>query len=262
VTSTGILRLKKLSGRGIVRAAARHCKRAIAAELGSDSHIDTSRTPDNYVLAGPADADAVAELAVARMTASGISKTRRDAVLAVEFIFSLPRRLEVDARAYFSLCVAWVASRFGGSENILAADVHLDEAAPHCHVLLLPLMGGRMVGSDLVGGPGSLKAHHASFHETVASPFGLHQAPSKLRGARKAGAIASVMRTLAELGDPALRSVAWPQIRDAIDADPERWLVALGLPPPAAPAKRMKSMEQIFIGTGKGPRTEPGDNAL
>jgi hypothetical protein len=70
------------------------------------------------------------------------------------------------------------------------------------------------------------------------------------------------MRTLAELGDPALRSVAWPQIRDAIDADPERWLVALGLPPPAAPAKRMKSMEQIFIGTGKGPRTEPHDNAL
>jgi hypothetical protein len=120
-----------------------------------------------------------------------------------------------------------------------------------------------MVGSDLVGGPGSLKAHHASFHEAVASPFGLHQAPSKLRGARKADAVASVMRTLAELGDPALRSVAWPQIRDAIDSDPERWLVALGLPPPpAAPARRMKSMEQIFISTGKGPRTEPGDNAL
>jgi hypothetical protein len=51
--------------------------------------------------------------------------------------------------------------------------VHHDEAAPHCHILLLPLVGRRMIGSDLMGGPATLEARQADFHAKVGKRYGL-----------------------------------------------------------------------------------------
>ena len=173
MTAPAVLRLKKLTGAGIVLAAARHNRRAIAAELGVASHINPARCCLNVRMEGPDTPEGVAELAQALMGAAGVGKLRRDAVRAVEVVFSLPAGgAGVDPAAYFAACVAWAREQFG---PVLSADAHHDEATPHAHVLCLPLKAGRMVGSDLVGPAveilernGDVGGHEAQPHAEIA----------------------------------------------------------------------------------------------
>jgi len=171
-----ILRVKKLRGAGIVRAAAAHNLRAIASELGAGGHIDASRCGLNVHLAGPETPAEVEALAATRMEQAGVGlnrKLRKDAVRALEFVVSLPPGQCADEAGLFASALGWLAGRFGGGDNILCADVHRDEAAPHMHALLLPLIGGRMSGSDAVGGRPQLQKLHADFFTDVCKPYGL-----------------------------------------------------------------------------------------
>ena len=45
-------------------------------------------------------------------------KLRKDAVMAVEIVFSLPPGSGIDDRGYFSDCVNWAARNFGGFANV------------------------------------------------------------------------------------------------------------------------------------------------
>lgn len=53
-------------------------------------------------------------------------------------------------RTFYEECTRWAESHFG--VQVLSSVVHLDEGAPHCHVILLPLVDGRMNGARLYGG--------------------------------------------------------------------------------------------------------------
>ena len=103
----------------------------------------------NNTLAGPDTANGVANLANTLMEQAKVGKLRKDAVRALEFVFSLPPGHQIDDGAYFRDCMAWVQSHYGGA--VLSADVHRDESALHMHLLLLPLEEGRMVGSRMMG---------------------------------------------------------------------------------------------------------------
>ena len=168
MSAAAFLRVKKLKGGGIVLAAARHNLREIQAELGAGGTIDPTRMHMNVVVHGPGNAADVAALAKARMQAAGVGKLRKDAVQAIELVFSLPPCTGVDTRHYFADCLAWAGARFG-ADNILSAVAHHDEAAPHMHVLLLPLVGNKMAGSELVGNRRTLTDMQAAFHSAVAS---------------------------------------------------------------------------------------------
>jgi Plasmid recombination enzyme len=261
MSGAGFLRIAKPTGAGIVLAAARHNKRAIQAEAGSGGSIDPALSSLNYRLAGPEFPEGVAEMASSRMKAAGLGKLRKNAVRAIELVFSLPVDAAIDHRAYFSDCMRWAGDRFGGPENVLSADVHLDESAPHCHVLILPLSGGRMVGSDMVGGPKVLAGHLTSFHEAVAGRHGLRRAPARLSTSDRRSTAAAVLQRLRETADPALRSAVWAAVRDAIDRDPVPWASVLGLAIGGRPAKPLKSMAAIFTSPGKGPKREPDERS-
>ena len=138
MSASGFFKMQKLKGSGKVLAASRHNKRLIQAELGAGSHIDAARICLNLSLHGPDSPEAVARLAKDRMAAAGVRPQKKNAVLALEHVFSLPANTDIDLKAYFSDCVQWVARNFGGLDNVLSADVHLDESAPHLHVLILP----------------------------------------------------------------------------------------------------------------------------
>jgi len=255
LSGADFLRLAKLTGGGIVRRAARHNRRVIQAELGASGSIDPTRTHLNETLTGPPTADDVATLARDLMREAGIDKTRKNAVLALEIIFSLAPNHGLDERAYFTDCVRWAGDKFSGAQNILSADIHRDEAAPHCHVLILPLVAGRMVGSDLVGSRKTLRDTRQNFHSTVGSRYGLAKAPPRPVGATKAAAAAKVLEKLRTGLDGALKSVIWPQLRSNIEQDPGPYMVALGIDVDR-PSKRMKTMEEIFISPGRGPKVE------
>jgi Plasmid recombination enzyme len=259
-----VLRAKKLAGAGIIRAAAAHNKRTIAAELGAGAGIDASRCALNECLAGPALPDEVAESARAKMAAAGIGKLRKDAVRAVEFVVSLAPGQCADERAFFEHAMHWLAGRFGGTENILCADIHRDEASPHLHLLLLPLIGGRMVGSDALGGPSQLRKLHSEFFDAVCAPYGLKRYPRRLTGASKAAAAASVLAELRRRRDACLTSALWPVLRGCIETDPSAYAVALGVDlAGCAKRKKLRSMTAVFISKGKGSNTpEPSENPI
>ncbi len=255
MSAAAFLRVKKLKGSGIVLAAARHNLREIQAELGAGGNIDPARIHLNVLMHGPGDAADVAALAKSLMQAAGVGKLRKDAVLAIELVLSLPPGHVADTRRYFADCLTWAATRFG-AENILSAVTHHDEAARHMHVLLLPLMGNKMVGSELVGNRRTLAEMQAAFHSVVASQHGLRKVHKRLAGPSKEAAAHLVLHHLRKVDDGALRSTAWPTIREAIERYPAPFMEALGLNL-AAPKKPTKTMAQIFTSKGKGQRREP-----
>lgn len=255
MSGAAFLRIKKLKGGGIITAAARHNRREIQAEMGAVGSIDPTRSRLNESLCGPSAAADVGQLAKDLMTAAGVGKLRKDAVQGLEVVFSLPPGHAVDDRAYFTACADWAASAFGGHQNVLSVDIHRDEAQPHCHILLLPLVEGRMAGSDLIGGKQKLAALQKDFHAKVAGPYGFTKAPAKLLGTTKQVGVKAVLQKLRETSDCVLQSAAWPAIREAIESNPAPYLLALGIELPTV-KKPARTMEQIFTSKGKGPARE------
>jgi hypothetical protein len=196
----------------------------------------------------------VGQLAKDLMTAAGVVKLKKGAVMALEVVFSLPPATAIDDRACFIACAEWAVGRIGGV--LLSADVHRDEAAPHCHVLLLPLVNGKMNGSEMIGFKQKLAALQKDFHAAVASKFGLSKAPARLAGTAKQAGVKAVLQHLRDTADAVLKSLGWPAYRDAIEAAPEPFLLAYGIEL-ATPKKKLRTFTQIMTSKGKGPAKEP-----
>lgn len=179
---TQVLRVKKLKGGGIIKVTARHNLREIQAELGADSSIDPLRTSQNVILRGAGLADEVAALAKALMAEAKEKypkmKSRKDQVLGLEAVISLPLNSGIDERAFFTDTLAWAEGYF--EVPILSAVIHNDENKPHCHIVMLPLFNGRMIGGR-IGFKKQANEMQAHFFEKVGQPYGLTRPPPKKR---------------------------------------------------------------------------------
>ena len=255
VGAVGLSRLGK-NKPSTLKQAVRHNRRQIQAERGATHHgsIDPARTHLNEFIAGPADPDEVVLSAKARMAASGVAKLRRDFTQAVEVVFSLSPDTTVNIVDFFRRCVIWAGDQFG-VDNILTADIHRDQAAPHCHVLVLPLVNGRMVGSKLIDRPATAKLHTA--FASVAKEFGLMPPPANLSGASRLNGTQMVLARLESTQDAILRSALWDTTRDAIKANPAPYMAALGINRDVVkPKAALRTMAQIFTSPGRGPKVE------
>lgn len=166
-----ILRIKKLKGENIIHKAARHNLREIQAELGAHSHINPLEMHRNQILEGESIASEVANQATELMKQAGVLSLRKDAVLGLELICSLPKSKEMASNEFFNDALLWAKSYFNAP--ILSAVVHYDEAAPHCHILILPLVNGAMRGSKLMGYKGSLRGMNVDFQDKIGQRYGL-----------------------------------------------------------------------------------------
>lgn len=249
-----VLRVQKLKGTGKIRVAAAHNRRTIQAEIGASCHIDPARISLNVALYGAHSPEAIAANAEAKMQAAGITKLRKDAVRAIEVIISLPAGHTIKDTQFFDDAACWLAACFGGMGNLLSADIHRDEAAPHCHVLLLPLIGGRMVGSDALGGKTKLRKLQTDFYEQVALAYGLQRPKPKLHGTAKNQAAQAVLQRLQQLADPTMQGAVWQVVRDCIKRDPSDFMQALGLA--HTPTKKLRSLAATFTSKGKGSQSE------
>jgi hypothetical protein len=237
IMHTQFLRIKKLTGKAIIDVASRHNLREIVAEMGpaNSSHIDSGRTKLNRILCGGNTAASIAGQAQMLMAEAGVKTMRKDAVRALEIIFSLPPHWAVDQERFFNESVQWVRQYFG--TPVISAVVHNDEAAPHCHVLLLPMVNGRMIGSDLMGGRARLKALQADFHAQVAHRYGLARQTAQKRHSAviRRQAIDSafgVLEANSGLKCDVLRVLLDPHL-----SNPEPLMVALGLDMPTPKVK-------------------------
>ena len=249
--------LSKVGGRKpcTLDSAAKHNKRELASELEARGRIDGDRVGLNYRIAGATDAAGVVALAARLMAIINTSpdKMRRDYCQAVEIVFSLPPTTTIDAAQYFADCVAWCRERFG-ADNILSADVHLDESAPHCHALIAPIHDGRWVGSSLIDRTNT-QALRESFEREVAAVYGLRMM-DRLTGRRKSDAVAMVLAHIEKHERAVIASPLWQPLRQAIERNPAPFVACLGLELTDRTPAKQKTMAQIFTSPGKGAKRE------
>jgi hypothetical protein len=255
------LNVKSMHGvsaaKNVIRVAAMHNLRELVAEFGAraDSGIDPARMALNYQLRGPATAAGVADLALALLANAGVQKLRKDACMALEVVFSLPPGSAVDQRKFFAAAVAWADAFF--NVPILSAAVHLDEAAPHCHVLLLPLVGGRMKGGALAGGPTRIKMMLSDFQQQVGQRFGLTHQPRAKRISKASKDAAGRLLLDALKSHPERFNL--PAVRDvlvaALGAHHEALLPLMGLTLPTPTARRKTTFAAIMTAPCKPERT-------
>lgn len=120
-------------------------------------------------------------------------KIRDNAVRAMGFIVSSNDALdEKDAREFLDRSVQWFGARYG-YENLLAAQIHLDEGTPHAHIWVAPVIHDRETGLDRlcakelfapdkrrknaegkweVTAQGTMSRLQEDFWEQVAKPYG------------------------------------------------------------------------------------------
>lgn len=95
-------------------------------------------------------------------------KVRVDAVKSLNLVLSgsnegfakmSPQQVQNWAmRAY-----EWVATNFGGMENVVGFAVHLDERTPHVHATVVPINGNRLQAQHFIGSPAKLARLQTSF---------------------------------------------------------------------------------------------------
>lgn len=236
--------LGKIRSRRQLLGALRHNKRAIQAERGADSHIDASRIHLNYSLVGSEAPELIVERA--DLLAAQAKHRRKDNVLAVELIVALPVNDHIDKDAFFVVASSWVEEHFGGT--VLSFDVHLDEAYPHAHALIMPLIDGRLNGSAMVGYGKKFKSHQDNFHFKVASKFGLVRPLRKLKGKAKQLAVHAVLEAIKN--DPVTESLLYPVLKKEIRDCPDTYANFLGLD--IKEHKEERSFVAIMTSKGRG----------
>ena len=258
-TPTVFVRFKKQKEPQSVRVAADHNKRArFFYQQGHEHDFEGGLliARKNQKLWGPDTPEEVANLARSLMTQHGVKKLRKDAVRAIEVLLSLSFKHGINDTAFFTDSMYWFAEQFGGIENLLAADVHRDEANDHVHLLFLPLSDGRMVGSQMIGGKSKLKECKVNFDLEVCRAHGVKVLMSEsLTGAQRVRASQTVLNHLAKAGDPVSASKVWDAVRYSINSKPEPYLNALGIDiSEFRQLKKLKTMAEIFTSVGKGAR--------
>lgn len=166
----------------------------------------------------------------------------------------MPPTTTINTAQYFVDCVEWCCERFGDS-NILSADVHHDESAPHCHALIAPIQDARWVGGKLIDRRVNTPAMRDSFGRQIAARYGLSMV-DKLAGKRKAEAVAMVLADIESNHKHFIASNLWHPLRKAIESNPAPFIASMGLVLADKPASKLKTMVQIFTSTGKGAKRE------
>lgn len=250
MATSQLFRLGKIKGENGVLVALKHNKRTLQNERGAGGNIDVTRTPLNYSLASDDTPEAIALHAKVQMLKAGIEKPRKDCVRAVEILFSLPiDRHAQDTRPFFKDCLNWTRQNFAG--ELLSFDIHLDEASPHAHALILPLINGNMQGHDMVGNIGNLMRLINKFHADVAKHYGLSRNESKRLTQTDKQTIEKQVLTQLK-SDPAMQSSVWACVRDAIHNDPLPFAHLLSIEVAATKQTKAKSFIDHKRSKGKG----------
>ena len=225
-SDSGYFRVKSLNmTKGGLLPALRHNKR----ELPERGHIDPSRTHQNYSLTPKQTAQDIDKDMKKRLIDLEI-EPRKNAVIAIEAIFSLPASWHSrNNQAYFEACFDWINGALQG--EMLSFDVHLDEAAPHAHALILPLLDGKLQGRNIKGGKANMYKLQNAFMQEVGSKYGL-KSNKRLTATTKAQLYSDITHALEQAREPIMQSILWDVVRDDIRRNPLPYAQLLGIATP------------------------------
>ncbi len=249
MASDGLFRMKSIKGPNGILVAMRHNKRELQTERGARDNIDPLKSHLNYSLFGLKTAEEINRYSKIQMINAGIDKPRKNAVYAVEIVFSLPISWHSqDTRSFFEDCREWLVKAFPA--ELISFEVHLDESAPHAHALILPIIDGRLQGSALKGGIANINRLQADFLNAVARHYGLRMGSRKKLSFNDQENLAKkVLNGLAN--DPVMKSSVWAILRDAIASNPLPYAQLLNIQP-SLNRGNGKSFVAIMTSKGKG----------
>ncbi len=244
-----LFRLGTIKGTHGNLIALRHNKRTLQAARRAGANIDPTRTVLNYCLTGDDAPEVINMGAKIKLIQAGIETPRKNAVMGVEIIFSLPvDRHQQNTKPFFIDCLEWVKRHMAG--ELLAFDVHLDEAAPHAHAIILPLIDGKMQGNKLIGNKGNLARLRNLFYTELAVNYGLSRNTKKLTSLQNSDLERRVLTALK--GDPVMASSVWACVRDSIHIDPLPFAQTLSIDPQTIQQSKVKSFVDCKRSHGYG----------
>ncbi len=168
-----ILSIDKIHSMGSLQVRKEHNAREINL-----SHIDTEKIEQNEELIPSYGMD-YKDLWKKRMkeveiiTGEPVVK-RKNSVLAYEIVLSFSRESDVDIEHWKELNLKWLNDTFG-EENVLAADLHMDETTPHIHAIVVPIdERNHLCAKSFTGGRGAMFKLQNSYAKYM-NPLGLER---------------------------------------------------------------------------------------
>jgi hypothetical protein len=212
------------------KKATSNIEKALAHNRRTDTEkverIDKSRSHLNYCMEGDPSPEAIATRVRAAMLEH---VARKNAPHAIEVLASVPAAWDGDTKALFVDALEYVKRVFG-ADNLLTADVHLDESSPHMHVLFMPLdyceRKGRRVWRSTI--QSRTRKIFNGFFDVVGSKYGF-DAPIELSAKMKRELAREVIDTMLRAGDGATTSPTWDGLKAAIRREPRECAVLLGI---------------------------------
>lgn len=133
------------------------------------------------------------------------------------WVVTAPKDLpEAEHETFFKLCYDFIAEKYG-RENIIAANVHNDEAQPHIHISFIPIVpdkknGGNKLCANNLETPKSLSRFHQDLSKILEKNMG-HKV-NVLNGATVGGNLSITQLKLQEMMNQLVQTAI-----DKIDAD-------------------------------------------
>lgn len=164
--------------RGVIKGVEIHNKRKLEGISHTNPDIDWNRSSENYDLHNT-EGISYYKAIQARVASLNLKKAvRKDAILLCGFIITSDtdffKSLGSEAtRKYFIDSYEFLKNRYG-PENVVAATVHLDEATPHMHFEMVPVINGRLSAKSLFTKT-ELKKLQTDFHREVGVKYGLER---------------------------------------------------------------------------------------
>lgn len=178
--SYAICRIQKCGSSHDIAGIQIHDRRE-RSHSNSNPDIDFERSHDNYSLCDNAVGSSFNEYIDKQLAEryTGNKAIRKDAVRMVQVLFTsdsdfFDQLSAEQAKDYFQSCYDWAAKRWG-ADNIISADIHLDEKTPHMHLNFVPLTAdGRLSAKECIGsGSKALQQLQDDFYREVGAAYGL-----------------------------------------------------------------------------------------
>lgn len=211
--------------------AEKHNCRLIAQEIGGYGGIDGKRTPLNLELI-KLDGNSCEEAAKSVLRSLGLdldhySYRKKNRGYSVELVFSVTAGHRCDFNSMYADSLGWLRDYYPES-HIVHAVIHHDEDTPHMHVILVPIVNGRLDADEISGYKGVSRKRNISLFEYLDKRYGL-TFPVYLKGAEKKTGAALAIKHFQRLPEVEIKNVLEQPILKSIYARPEPFLYALGI---------------------------------
>ncbi len=176
-----ICRVQKIGGQGAVGGLQIHNQREKDGVSHTNKDIDWSRTEQNYDLHNVHNISYNQQVnKILKQGYKGEKAIRKDAVKLCEALFTSDSQFfegisETKQKEYFEDCYEFACKRYG-KENIVSANVHLDERTPHVHIDFVPLTAdGRLSAKEIIGNRQDLQKLQDDFFKFVGEKYSLER---------------------------------------------------------------------------------------